>query len=158
MGLFLWCTRRGSNPQPSASEADTLSNCATSAYSVFVSAGATSRLCRSCHRKRWGEPGPKASEAFMRSCAGIMSTRFWRHLLGALPFIVFAIRRYCCILFAANHPKICLPKVLAAPCRLFCVQTRQRPQGVPSARSRPLTQYQRKISASGRARIIPAHY
>ena len=30
----LWCTRRGSNPQPSASEADTLSNCATSAYSV----------------------------------------------------------------------------------------------------------------------------
>ncbi len=28
----LWCTRRGSNPQPSASEADTLSNCATSAW------------------------------------------------------------------------------------------------------------------------------
>lgn len=32
-GIF-WCTRRESNPQPSASEADTLSNCATSAYLI----------------------------------------------------------------------------------------------------------------------------
>ncbi len=29
--LFVLCARRGSNPQPSASEADALSNCATSA-------------------------------------------------------------------------------------------------------------------------------
>ncbi len=32
---LFWCTRRGSNPQPSASEADTLSNCATSAKSLL---------------------------------------------------------------------------------------------------------------------------
>ena len=38
-------------------------------YQVVINGGDTSRLCRSCHRKRWGEPGPKASEAFMRSCA-----------------------------------------------------------------------------------------
>ena len=37
--------------------------------------------------------------------------RFLRHLLRALPFIVFAIRGYCCILFAATLPKILPQKV-----------------------------------------------
>ena len=32
-------------------------------------------------------------------------------IFGALPFIVFAIRGYCRILFAANHPKILPQKV-----------------------------------------------
>ena len=44
-------------------------------------------------------------------CKGKIRTRFLRHLLGALPFIVFAILGYCCILFAANHPKILPQKV-----------------------------------------------
>ena len=38
-----WCTRRGSNPQPSASEADTLSNCATSAYDDEIVVGVLRR-------------------------------------------------------------------------------------------------------------------
>ena len=78
--------------------------------------------------------------------------------LDALPFIVFAIRRYCCILFTAKHLKIYSPKVRSNQKLRFCPQTRQGPQAVPSARSRALTQYRGKIRAFDRVPIIPLQY
>ena len=78
--------------------------------------------------------------------------------LCALPFIVFAIRRYCCILFTAKHLKIYSPKVRSNQKLRFCPQTRQGPQTVPSARSRALTQYRGKIRAFDRVPIIPLQY
>ena len=94
----------------------------------------------------------------LQYCKGTVRTRFWRHLLCALPFIVFAIRRYCCILFTAKHLKIYSPKVRSNQKLRFCPQTRQGPQAVPSARSRALTQYRGKIRAFDRVPIIPLQY
>ena len=48
---------------------------------------------------------PRAVEKFGKLCDTVRKKyepRFLRHLLSALPFIVFAILGYCCILFAAN--------------------------------------------------------
>ncbi|HIX09788.1 MAG TPA: hypothetical protein H9683_06370, partial [Firmicutes bacterium] len=44
-------------------------------------------------------------------CKGKIRIRFLRHLLSALPFIVFVILEYYCILFAATHLKILPQKV-----------------------------------------------
>ena len=57
---------------------------------------------------------PRAVEKFGKLCDTVRKKyepRFLRHLLSALPFIVFAILGYCCILFAADHPKIFTQKV-----------------------------------------------
>ena len=114
---------------------------------------------------RTRSPAPQRQRTMRRNappsqvyCKGTVRTRFWRHLLCALPFIVFAIRRYCCILFTAKHLKIYSPKVRSNQKLRFCPQTRQGPQAVPSARSRALTQYRGKIRAFDRVPIIPLQY
>ena len=48
--------------------------------------------------------------------------RLLRHLLRALPFIVFAILGYCRILFAANHPKI-LPQKVQSNQKLYILRS-----------------------------------
>ena len=78
--------------------------------------------------------------------------------MDALPFIVFAIRRYCRILFTAKHLKIYSPKVRSNQKLRFCPRTRQGPQAVPSARSRALTQCRGKTRAFDRVPIIPLQY
>ena len=55
-------------------------------------------------------------------CKGKIRTRLLRHLLRALPFIVFAIRGYCCILFAATHPKI-LPQKVQSNQKLYILRS-----------------------------------
>ena len=110
------------------------------------------RLCIKCDDRA------RLCRNLLLYCKGTVRTRFWRHLLRALPFIVFAIRRYCCILFTAKHLKIYSPKVRSNQKLRFCPQTRQGPQAVPSARSRALTQYRGKTRAFDRVPIIPLQY
>ena len=49
--------------------------------------------------------------------------------MDALPFIVFAIRRYCCILFTAKHLKIYSPKVRSNQKLRFCPLDKARAAG-----------------------------
>ena len=55
-------------------------------------------------------------------CKGKIRTSLLRHLLRALPFIVFAIRGYCRILFAATHPKI-LPQKVQSNQKLYILRS-----------------------------------
>ena len=118
----------------------------------------SSRQDASCGHSAKPTAAPFSSAAPLRKILHRKILRGLWYQLCALPFIVFAIRRYCCILFTAKHPKIFSPKVRSNQKLRFCPQTRQGPQAVPSARSRALTQYRGKIRAFDRVLIIPLQY
>ena len=95
----------------------------------------------------------------MLYCKGKIRTRFFRYLLSALPFIVFVILEYYCILFAATHLKILPQKV----------QSNQKRQDGRSGAAKPAARaewhgqgFQQcmgvPVSAFDRVRILPLQY
>ena len=92
-------------------------------------------------------------------CKGKIRTRFFRYLLSALPFIVFVILGYYCILFAATHLKILPQKV----------QSNQKRQDGRSGAAKPAARavwhgqgFQQcmgvPVSAFDRVGILPLQY
>ena len=105
---------------------------------------------------------PRAVEKFGRLCDTVREKyepRFLRHLLSALPFIVFAILGYCCILFAANHPKILPQKVQSNQKRQDGRLRRGEARRACRTHGQGLQQCMRApVSAFDRARIAPLQY
>ena len=105
---------------------------------------------------------PRAIENFGKLCDTVRKKyepRFLRHLLSALPFIVFAILGYCCILFAANHPKISPQKVQSNQKRQDGRLRRGEDRRACWAHRQELQQSMSvSVSAFDRARIAPLQY
>ena len=105
---------------------------------------------------------PRAVEKFGKLCDTVREKyepRFLRHLLSALPFIVFAILGYCCILFAATHPKILPQKVQSNQKRQDGRLRRGEDRRACRTHGQGLQQSMSvSVSAFDRARIAPLQY